>query len=330
MKKLVLAFVFLITAQLVFGSSTPMPLFDYLEQDKPLEVIIKTDFSAIIDNKLTSKSYQPGIFSFEGKDGKKREIPLKVKARGKFRRQNCDFPPLKLKFKKTDLALMGLDTFNTFKLVTHCSGDELTGESYLKKEFLAYQMMNQFMDMSFRTQLLKIKYIDSNGNKSTLKTYAFLIEDDEQLANRMNGKVVKSFNTSPERVDKVQLTKIALFNYLIGNSDWNLRMSKNLKFIKQQNGQLCPIAYDFDFSSFVNPPYIKHGEYILKEIYLSPSELIDIKSEVLDKKEDFFQIIKEFQYASATEKRKMRKCIEIGFEKLEAITFSDKNGASAK
>ncbi len=325
MKNLVLTLLLIIGNQFLFASeSRPMPLFDFLKQEQPLEVIIKTDLSTMIDSKMTNHDYQTGIFTFTGKDGKRNEIPVKVKVRGKFRLKTCDFPPMKLKFKKAELALMGLDTFNKFKLVTHCLDSEIATATYLKKEYLAYQMMNHLVEHSFRTQLLSIRYIDSKGEMAPIETTAFIIEEAEQVASRMGGEIVKSFNTNPEKVDKIQLAKIALFNYMIGNSDWSLKRSKNLKFVKMPSGKLCPIAYDFDFAGLVTPPYIKYGERILKDIHLSDDELKSVKEGFRSEKDALLQIIKTFKYSTSSEKRKMRKYIEVSFEKLESVEATPK------
>jgi len=320
MKNLILTFLFIIANQFLFASENrQMPLFDFLKQDQPIEVVLKTDLSTMIEDKMTNHDYQAGIFTFKRNDGRKTEIPVKVKVRGKFRLKTCEFPPMKLKFKKAQLALMGLDTFNKFKLVTHCLDSEVAPATYLKKEYLAYKMMNQLVDHSFRTQLLKIRYVDSKGKMAPIETTAFIIEEDEQVANRMGGEIVKAFNTSPEKVDRIQLAKIALFNYMIGNSDWDLKRSKNLKFVKMANGELCPIAYDFDFAGLVTPPYIKHGERIVKDIYLNEDELKSIKDEFYAEKEALLQTIKTFKYSTASERREMRKYIKASFEKLDNI-----------
>ncbi len=320
MKNLVLTLLLIIGNQFLFASeSRPMPLFDFLKQDQPLEVVLKTDLSTMIDSKMTNHDYQAGIFAFTDKNGKRNEIPVKVKVRGKFRLKTCDFPPMKLKFKKAELALMGLDTFNKFKLVTHCLDSEIATATYLKKEYLAYQMMNHLVEHSFRTQLLSIRYVDSKGEMAPIETTAFIIEEDEQVATRMGGEIVKSFNTNPDKVDKVQLAKIALFNYMIGNSDWSLKRSKNLKFVQMPNGKLCPIAYDFDFAGLVTPPYIKYGERIMKDIHLSDDELKSVKEDFLSKKDVLLQIIKTFKYSTSSEKRAMRKYIEASFEKLKSV-----------
>jgi len=319
MKNLALTCLFIIANQFAFASeSRPMPLFDFLKQDQPIEVVLKTDLSTMIEDKMTNHDYQAGIFTFK-RNGKKTEIPVKVKVRGKFRLMTCDFPPMKLKFKKAQLALMGLDTFNKFKLVTHCLDSEAAPATYLKKEYLAYKMMNQLVDHSFRTQLLKIRYVDSKGKIAPIVTTAFIIEEDEQVANRMGGEIVKAFNTSPEKVDRIQLAKIALFNYMIGNSDWDLKRSKNLKFVKMGNGKLCPIAYDFDFAGLVTPPYIKHGERVVKDIHLNEDELKSIKEKFYFEKDALLQIIKNFKYSTASEKREMRKYIKTSFEKLDNV-----------
>ena len=100
MKNLVLTLLLIIANQFLFASENQqMPLFDFLKQDKPIEVVLKTDLSTMIEDKLTNHDYQTGIFTFKKKNGKKTEIPVKVKVRGKFRLMTCDFPPMKLKFK---------------------------------------------------------------------------------------------------------------------------------------------------------------------------------------------------------------------------------------
>ena len=61
--------------------------------------------------------YQPASITFKLADGSQFQQELKVKARGKSRRRICDFPPIKMKFKKDNLEADGLNReFNEYKL----------------------------------------------------------------------------------------------------------------------------------------------------------------------------------------------------------------------
>ena len=97
------------------------------------------------------------------KDGT--ELPLKVSPRGKSRRKQCDFPPLRLDFKKkaTDGSIFAGQ--NKLKLVTHCSR-RLARGGYLAAEMLAYRLFNTLTDASFRVRAVQIDYVDTDKEHS--------------------------------------------------------------------------------------------------------------------------------------------------------------------
>ena len=67
----------------------------------------------------------------------------------------------------------------------------------------------------------------------------------------------------PFQVQKAPFLNMAVFEYLIGNTDWSAVGSHNVRLIKCKDYPLpLPIAYDFDYSGFVNAPYAVHGEAI--------------------------------------------------------------------
>ncbi len=310
-------------------ASQPQSLFDAIEQDGALEITLQTDLTSLIDNKMISSDYQKGLFSFTQQDGKKTEIPVKVKVRGKFRRKHCDFPPMKLKFKKNQLATMGLDTFNKFKLVTHCLADSKMGENALLKEFMAYQMANAVLDNSFRTQLIKIKYVDQQGKRPNVNTYAFLIEEDEQVANRMDGMLCDCMNKPMEQFDRKSAAQVALFNYMIGNTDWHLQRAKNIKLVESLDGKLSPVPYDFDFSGLVRPLYINFTKVKEERRYhgidLTEAEWEAVKSHFLSKKETLLKMIKDFDHLSPQAKGDMRRYIKAFYKDLPDMDLSDLN-----
>lgn len=310
-------------------ASQPQSLFDALEQDNPLEITLQTDLTNLIENKMISSDYHKGLFSFNQQDGKKTEIPVKVKVRGKFRRKHCDFPPLKLKFKKNHLATMGLDTFNKFKLVTHCLADSKMGKEALLKEFMAYQLANVVLDNSFRTQLIKIKYVDQENKRPNVNTYAFLIEEDEEVANRMDGMLCDCMNKPMEHFDRKSAAQVALFNYMIGNTDWHLRRAKNVKLVQNLDGKLSPVPYDFDFSGLVRPLYIDFTKVKEERSYhgidMTDTEWEEVKDHFLSKKETLLHVIKNFDQASPRAKGDMRRYIKTFYKELPDMDLSDLN-----
>ena len=182
-------------------------------------------------------------------------LDLEVAVRGKFRRRTCAMPPLKLKFKKAGLRAAGLNTHNDFKLVTHCTNDE-AGQDALLREQLTYELYRTISpEASFRTQLLTITYVNT-ADGSTTTSYAILIEDVDEMKNRLGGKSCNDCYNMP--IDNVANAEtIALFQYLIGNVDYSTRMVRNLKLISGADGQSTFVPYDFDYCGLVNAGYAK-------------------------------------------------------------------------
>jgi hypothetical protein len=75
----------------------------------------------------------------------------------------------------------------------------------------------------------------------------------------VNAVFVKGPNIVPEDADRV-----ALFQYMIGNTDWRFKGGHNMKYIKSLNvvtDKVIPVPYDFDFSGFVNTSYSAPQEW---------------------------------------------------------------------
>jgi hypothetical protein len=182
-------------------------------------------------------------------------LDLEVAVRGKFRRKTCAMPPLKLKFKKAGLRAAGLNTHNDFKLVTHCTNDE-AGQDALQREQLAYELYRTINPQaSFRTQLLTITYVNT-ADGSTTTSYAILIEDVDEMKNRLGGKSCNDcYNMPIENVANAEV--VSLFEYMIGNVDFSTRMVRNVKLVSDTDGQATLVPYDFDYCGLVNASYAK-------------------------------------------------------------------------
>ena len=221
-----------------------------------LTITISTALDSLILNKKKDR-YFPAHLSYVGPDGKMKHSNIKIKPRGRSRRNACDFPPLKLKFSKKELATQGIrGAHKSLKLVTHCSEDADAVQNVLE-EYLAYKIYNELTGNSLKVQLVKVNYEDTESETS-LNRYAILIEDIDELAERLAGEEVEGFGKEIKDFDRELMNIFAMFQYMIGNEDWRLAFQRNVKFIKSNKmDKLIPIPYDFDASGLVNAGYAK-------------------------------------------------------------------------
>jgi hypothetical protein len=232
-------------------------LLDQLGQQQVVKMTLTADFDSILLNRNTN-DYNPAVLTYEDEHGIDQTYNIKVRPRGKFRRRICDFPPLKLNFSKDDLEAAGLASFDKFKLVTHCLDDAPLSKRLVLREYLAYKMLNELTPNSYRVQLVKITYRDQKNERNKTTRWGFLIEDDDELAARMECEECKNcMGRTAEHFSKPHERIASLFEYMIGNSDWSLRMNRNITLLSRPDGTLVPVPYDFDFSRFVSAPYMR-------------------------------------------------------------------------
>lgn len=225
--------------------------FDYLTTQEGAGLTLELDLTELINNKNT-KTYFPG--SLTAPDGKM--LKVEVRSRGKFRRRVCEVPPLKLKFPKKELRAAQLDTFNEIKLVVPCF-DDPRGEDLLLREYVAYRMYERLNPQySVRARLVKITFRDRHVEQFKTPVYCLLLEHEEQLAARLGGKIAPAYNLSADSLHTEQAAMTAMFQYLIGNTDWGIHDARNVYMFKSTNDTKTRlIPYDFDFAGLVNAPY---------------------------------------------------------------------------
>lgn len=237
-------------------TTAPESLLDLMSTEEILEVSLEADLVQLMENRRSNEEVK-GKLSFTDNNGRFWSWKLKVGLRGNYRRLNCEgTPPLKLNFKKGELEEAGLSKFDDMKLVTQCVADESLAKKLLLKEYLVYKLYNQLTDKSLRVQLLKINFIDSNTGDQKSQ-YGFVIEDTAEFRNRIGAtKMDKFYNIQPEFLDREQFKILALFQYMIGNIDYELSSTRNLKMV-EVNDKVVTVPYDFDFSEMVKAPYRK-------------------------------------------------------------------------
>jgi len=326
---ILLALMFLVSHVAIAKANTNPSIFDLMSHTEMLDLTINTNWRAFDSNRRNPTEY-PATLNFKDQHGQSSNWLLKVSLRGNFRRMQCAvIPPLKLNFKKKDLTAAGLAKFDDYKLVTHCIKDKTAAKELILKEFLAYKLYNSLTENSFRVQLLNITFKDTETGE-TIQQAGFLIEDTAELRDRIGAeKVEETYSMPVASFNKDQVRQAAIFQYAIGNFDWNLNTSRNIKFVRK-DGMLLAIPYDFDFSIFVSAPYATFNTNIgVKDksdrIYLGFEEalpnLTPIVAKFKQQQPQLLQIIEEFKLLKGKTRKTLQKYLNSYFDNYQFIKW---------
>lgn len=210
---------------------------------------LKTDLWNLKSRKK-SRAYQTGVLT--ASNGQQWRIS--VRAAGRFRLNKSETPPLKIKFRQEDLVEEGLDTFDHFKIILPFYPDAL-GEELLVREYLVYRMFERLDGNGIRTKLTHLQIRDTYSG-TRMKTLALLIEDDKETAARMGATATERPGIPMDSLEQYQAALNSLFQYMIGNADWDFRMVRNVLLLEPLGGgPILSMPYDFDFAGLVNAPY---------------------------------------------------------------------------
>jgi hypothetical protein len=244
----------------VVASAQPPLKHDRLfEDDKLITMDLSTDLKKLVSEKKV-ETFQPAVATCHFPDSTVISEQIRLSARGQFRRENCFVPSIKLDFNTPTSPK--LSPLHKLKLVCGC-GTRADDERLLLKEYLVYKIYSLLTDMSFRVRLLHINYSDTRGKIKPYTQYAFLIEDADKMAKRNNCKEVEKIVFLTEKTDRQQMTLVAIFQYMIGNTDWSVPNYHNIKLMRPVADSISfpyVIPYDFDFCGVVDANYASPHE----------------------------------------------------------------------
>lgn len=229
------------------------PLF---QANEPLRLTLRTDIQWLRDQRNDSVEVE-GTATFIDLDGSEVTRPVDTRTRGNFRmnKRNCNFPPLRLDFPSGEMDGTAFEGQNRLKLVTPCNDGRDDYQNYVFDEYLAYRILNLLTPYSFRVRLVEITYEDVEDDYDTRTKLGFLIEDEEQMAERNRATLQEVAQFHPLRAFGEYSVLVAMFNYMIANTDWSPAFFHNVKLIRTEDGRYLTVPYDFDFSGFVNARY---------------------------------------------------------------------------
>ncbi|MDC1056197.1 hypothetical protein OAQ07_01450 [Flavobacteriaceae bacterium] len=253
-------------------------------------------------------------------------LEVNLRARGNFRRNECYFPPIKMKIKKDQYQGTIFDGNKTMKLVLPCKLESENNDNILQ-EYIAYKIYERISPFHFKTRRVNIDFSEPKGKK--IKKFAlkgFLIEDDKRVAKRHEGKVFERY-VHPMAMQHLTSVQNAFFQYLLGNTDFSVAYQHNGKLL-YVNKEIIPLPYDFDMTGWVNPSYAtvnttlginsvqdrKYRGFKREQQYFD-----EVRQQFLDQKADLMKMISSFEgeFSNQSEYENMFEFLKSFYDVLE-------------
>jgi hypothetical protein len=278
------------------------PLF---ESDSLLVLTLRTDLKSLVRERDSTRiRYHPAKISFAGASDSSASINAQVRARGHYRRQRkiCDFPPVGLRFDKETKGSVFAQQRN-LKLVTRCQRERSEYEQYVLQEYLLYRVYNLLTPHSFRVRLARITYEDVANAHPSLSTYAFFLEGEKDMARRNGGSIVAVTGARRDDLVSEQWALLAMFQYLIGNTDWSIAGLHNIVLVQTEPGTVYPVPYDFDWAGVIEtryavPDYRLPIKSVRERLYrgycVSEEELRSAYARLSERREDIYSLLGSF------------------------------------
>ena len=321
-----------------FYSDTLSLQVDLFDHSEPMDITLKFDIKSYQRSKAKGE-YLPVQLTYHVNDTLDINKKVRVKARGEFRRAWCILPPFFISLKKAKIGNKYLEDINKIKIVTHCR-ESKSYEQYLMKEYLTYKIYNEISPYSFRTRLIRMKYIDTGRRNKEYNSWAFMIEPEEMMAERLGVMSLKSDAVSMKYTDTLMMNVVALYMYMIGNSDYSIAGRHNVKLIRRLDPIKplpVPVPYDFDYSGIVNASYAIPGENlgllsVTERYYLGPCRddhhYLTAIEHIQKKKDRILEIVESSPYLDEKNSKEMLRYLKSYFslaEKPESLLRSLKS-----
>jgi hypothetical protein len=253
-------------------------------------------------------------------------LQVNLRARGNFRRNECYFPPIKMKIKKDQYQGTIFDGNKTMKLVLPCKLESENNDNILQ-EYIAYKIYERISPFHFKTRRVNIDFSEPKGKK--IKKFAlkgFLIEDDKRVAKRHEGKVFERY-VHPMAMQHLTSVQNAFFQYLLGNTDFSVAYQHNGKLL-YVNKEIIPLPYDFDMTGWVNPSYATVNTTLgIKSVqdrkyrgFKREQQYFDeVRQQFLDQKADLMKMISSFEgeFSNQSEYENMFEFLKSFYDVLE-------------
>ena len=267
---------------------------------EPLAFSLEADFQKLFRERDPDNSEKAILRYFDPLRGGDIELTVDVRVRGNtsLLADECSFPKISIEFRK-EKELKGTIFEGAIKirLGTHCGelpdaqatpNGRLANQKSPVRENLAHQILSLLAIPAQHSRLAEVTYIESGTGRKTTR-HAQMLEDFEAIARRLGGRIQRyrdnplAAEPSPapqlpeifsdarsEDVDLDELASVYLFQALIGNYDWSVKVSAsdeaphsfdNVRAVKIKGGKTVIIPYDFDKAASVTGRIERSPDY---------------------------------------------------------------------
>jgi len=314
------------------------PLF---ESHAVLELSVPIDFGTLCRPRETPDcDFTPTVLEYIDEHGKQQSLPIEIKIRGGWRSltRNCSAPLLFIRFDTTQLVGTPFRGQSVLPLTTHCGqGLSLeaarlrqtrsTWEQNLLKEYLAHRLYNVISSVSLSARLVRMTYPNPDNPNHKIVNYAFFTEHFESVANRSGTTLLPRGSFDHGKLDQSSASRVALFQYMIGNTDWSIVRERNIVLLQETDGSQVPLPYDLDMSGLVDADYAGPAPTLpiddVRERYFlgfcSPGADLDKWFGLyLAKKDELLSMSEGISQLDRNNKKAIRRFLEDFFEVLES------------
>lgn len=251
-------------------AAEPAPLF---ASDERLDLTLSVPLRRLVA-RARSRPKVEGTVSYTGPGGETVVLDVEVRTRGKSRLEYCRFPPLGLNLKRGQVEGTLFAEQNRLKLVTRCRDGENFAQ-YLALEYVLYRAYEQISDYAFRARPLRMRYVDIERD-DVEEAPGFFIEHEDGVAARVGMKPVEVPRLGIADIRPDVLAELALFQFMIGNTDWSALAPSGDEDECCHNGAvLAPTDAN---TGFVVVPYDFDQAGLIDTVYALPAEPLPIHS----------------------------------------------------
>jgi len=262
---------------------------DLFEEQAALTMELSADFAELEAQKEDDR-YRPAVLTLFLDAERLVRMNVRIRPRGYSRLKACAIPPVKIDFSHKGTDLDAIRALDELKVVTLCRLGK-DQEEFLLTEYFVYRLYHLFTPVSFGVRRVAMTYRDTGSGKVYYEGPAFLIEDVDELAERLQGEEYHPEGRPVAGLDSLQTGIMSVFQFMIGNLDWNIEREHNIKLIQappeSQPKRLLPVPYDFDLSGLVDavysdtPPDPDLPEMPFQRIYCGPCYSSDLLGKIL-------------------------------------------------
>jgi len=184
-------------------------------------------------------------------------LPVKISRKGNYRndKRHCSLPCIGVNLpSKRTFGTMWAGT-DKFSIVLPCLSEDDTTSDKAVLEYIAYEIYTLIGQVHFKVRPCRVSLLDTTGKLIVKSVRGFILEDPKEMATRNNGKILKVHNIHPNFTEPETMLKLAVFQFLIANTDWSVKALHNIVLVSLSGSAPVAVPFDFDYSGLVDAPY---------------------------------------------------------------------------